>query len=119
MEPPKRKRLKPGELVALSLTLDQVDLITEHTYIGENLLAILYAAKVHDNVVRVRCTIDVLDQLSKHVADEAHKTKDKKLQQKLDAIFQEIRALEQFYYGAPLRIVASSLSVKYTEPGIK
>ena len=39
MEPPKRKRLKPGELVKLTLTLAQVDLITEHTLIGENLLA--------------------------------------------------------------------------------
>lgn len=87
MEPPKRKHLKPDKLVALSLTLAQVDLITEHTFIGENLLAIIYAAKVHDNVVRVRCTLDALDQLSKHVADEANKTKDKKLQQNLYAIF--------------------------------
>jgi len=119
VEPPKRKRLKPGELVVLSLTLDQVDLITEHTYICENLLAILYKAKVYDNVVRVRCTLDDLDQLSKHVADEAYKTKDKKLQQKLYAIFEETRALEQSYYGIPLRIVASSPSVKRTEFGIK
>ena len=106
MEPPKRKRLKPGELVALSLTLDQVDLITEHTDIGENLLAILYAAKVTDDVVRVRCKLNDLDQLSKHVADEANKTKDKKHQQKLYAIFEEIRVLVQSYYVVPLRIVA-------------
>jgi len=46
VEPPKRKRFKPGELVKLTLALAQVDLITEHTFIGENLLAILYAAKV-------------------------------------------------------------------------
>ena len=46
-------------------------------------LAILYAAKVYDDEVRVRCTLDDLDQLSKHVVDEANKTKDKKLQQKL------------------------------------
>jgi hypothetical protein len=119
VEPPKRKRLKPGELVALSLTLDQVDIITEHTYVDENLLAILYAAKVYDNVVLVRCTLEDLDQLSKHVANEAKMTKDKKLQQKLYAIFQEIRALEQFYYGVPLRIIASNPSVKRKELKIK
>ena len=103
----------------LSLTLDQVDLITEHTYIGSNLLAILYAAKVTDDLVRVRCKLDDLDQLSKHVADEANKTKDMKLQQKLYAIFEEIRAFEQSYYGSALRIVASNPSVKRTEPGKK
>ena len=119
MEPPKRKRLKPGERVALSLTLAQVDLITEHTFIGENLLAILYAAKVHDNVVRVRCTLDDLDQLSKYVADEANNTKDKKLQQKLDAIFEAIRTLEQSYYGTPLRIVTSGPNAKRTELEVK
>ena len=31
-------------MVKLTLTLAQVDLITEHTFIDENLLAILYAA---------------------------------------------------------------------------
>ena len=115
MEPPKRKRLMEGELVKLTLTLAQVDLITEHTVIDENLLAILYAAKVYDDVVRVRCTLNDLDQLSKHVVDEANKTKDKKLQQKLYAIFEEIRVLEQSYYGVPLRIVACNPSIKRTE----
>ena len=70
-------------MVALSLTLAQVDLITEDAFIGEHLLAILYAAKVYDNIVRVLCTLDDLDQLSKHVADVANKTTDKKHQQKL------------------------------------
>ena len=95
---PKRKRLKPGERVTLSLTLDQVDLLTEDTLIGENLLAMLYAAKVYDNVVRVRCSLDDLDQLFTYVADEASNTKDNILQQKLDAIIDAIRTLEQSYY---------------------
>jgi GTPase SAR1 family protein len=115
VEPPKRKRFKSGEMVALSLTLAQVDLITEDAFIGEHLLTILYAAKVYDNIVRVLCTLDDLDQLSKHVADVANKTTDKKHQQKLYTIFEEIRALEQSYGRVPLRIVASNPSVKRTE----
>jgi hypothetical protein len=115
----KRKRLKPGERVTLSLALDQVDLLTEETLIGENLLAMLYASKVYDNVVRVRCSLDDLDQLFKYVADEASNTKDNILQQKLDAISDAIRTLEQSYYGAPLRIVTSSQSAKSTELEIK
>ena len=108
--PPKQKRLKPGERVVLSLTLEQADLITMDTFIGENLLAILYAAKVYNNVVRVRCTFDTLDQLAKYVAAEANRTKDKKLQQEFDAILEAIKTLEQSYYGAPLRLVTTTMS---------
>lgn len=115
MKPPKRKRLKPGERVTLLLTLEQVNLIVERSFIGENLLAVLYAARVYDKVVRVRCTLDDLDQLSKSVAAEASNTKDKKLQQQLDAIFEAIRTLEQSYYGAPLRLVASGPGAKRAE----
>ena len=110
MAAPKRKRLKPGERVTLSLTIEQADLLTGDTPIGENLLAILYAAKVHDNVVRVRCSLADLDQLSEYVANEFNNTEDKAHQQKLDAIFEAIRTLEQSYYGVPLRIVPSRSS---------
>jgi hypothetical protein len=109
--PPKRKRLKPGERVVLSLTLEQVGLITKDTYIDEDLLAILYAAKVYNNMVRVRCTFDTLDQLAKYVAAEAKRTKYKKLQQEFDAIFGAIMTLEQSYYGAPLRLVTSARDI--------
>ena len=105
MAAPKRKRLKSGEWVVLLLTLAQVDLIVDHTCISENLLAVLYAAKVYDNEVRVRCTLDNLEQLASHVATEAKNTKNKNLRQKLNAIFTVIRTVEQSYYGAPLRLV--------------
>ena len=65
----------------------------------------LYGAKVYDKVVRVRCTFAALEQLASHVATEARNAKDRKFQQKLDAIFEVIRKLEQSYYGAPLRLV--------------
>ena len=46
-------------------------------------------------------------------------TKDNILQQKLDAISDAIRTLEQSYYGAPLRIVTSSQSATSTGLEIK
>ena len=95
----------------LSLTLEQAELITKDALIGENLLATLYAAKVYNNVVRVRCTFDTLDQIARHVAAQSRKTKDKKLQQEFDAVFEAIRTLEQSYYGAPLRLVASTRDI--------
>ena len=114
MGPQKRKRLKHGERVTLSLMLAQVDLLTEDTTIGEHLLALLYAARVYDNVVRVRCTLGDLGQLSKYVADEADDTKDKIRQQRLDEIFEAIRTFEQSYYGASLRIVSTRPSAMRT-----
>ena len=93
MVPPKRKRLKPGERVALSLDVTQVDLIIEHTFIGENLLAMLYAAKVYDNIVVARCTPDELDLLARYVAIATNNAKEKKLQQKLGAIVEAIKTL--------------------------
>jgi len=114
--PSKRKRLKPGERIALSLPLAQVDLIMAHAFISEHLLALIYAAKVRDNVVRVKCTFDDLDQLSKYVENEASNTKDMKLQQELGTIFEAIRKLEQSYYGAPLRIIPNGMSDKHMCP---
>ena len=114
MGPQKRKRLKLGERVTLSLMLTQVDLLTEDTTIGEHLLSLLYTARVYDNVVRVRCTLGDLGQLCKYVADEANDTKDKIRQQRLDEISEAIRTLEQSYYGASLRIVSTRTSAMRT-----
>jgi hypothetical protein len=105
---PKRKHIKPDEIVKLSLTIAQVDVITELTSISENLLALFYAAKVINDKVFVRCTFEDLKQLSKYVADEAKKMQDIEIQQKLYDIFKVVRMLEQSYYGASLRIVAGS-----------
>ncbi len=71
MTPSKRKHLKEGEKVALSLSLSQVDLIVEKTSIEEELLAILYAARVWDNLVIVRCTLANLGRFARHIKSEA------------------------------------------------
>ena len=94
---PKRKRLKLGERITFSLMLAQVEILANDTSISEHLLSILYAARVYDNIVRVRCTLEELDQLSKYVAEKANKTKSQMARQKLDVIFEVIRTLEQSY----------------------
>ena len=94
---PKRKRLKPGEKIALSLTLAQVDLIVEHTLLGEGLLATIHAARVRDNTVFVRCTLGELEELAGCVAAEAKGTKDSESQRELDAISEAIAKVEQSY----------------------
>ncbi len=98
MTPSKRKHLKEGEKVALSLSLSQVELIVEKTSIEEELLAILYAARVWDDVVIVRCTLANLGRFARHIKSEATSTKDSELQKQLVVILEEISKLEQRYY---------------------
>jgi len=89
MTPSKRKHLKQGEKIALSLSLSQVE---------EELLAILYAARVWDNVVIVRCTLAHLGRFARHIKSEATSTKDAEFQKQLVVILEEISKLEQRYY---------------------
>ena len=99
MSSSKPKHLKSGEKVALRLPLAQVDLIVNQTFIGGELLDVLYAARVRDNVVVARCTLAHLDRLARHVESEASNTKDEKLRKELVAISHAIRTLEQSYYN--------------------
>lgn len=109
---PKRKRLKPGDKVTLSLALAQVNLIVEHTLLGEGLLATIYAARVQDNTVRVRCTLGELEKLAGCVAAQAKDTTDRKLQRKLGAISKAIAQVEQaYYYALPASRTSSHLKL--------
>ena len=99
MSSSKPKHLKSGEKVALRLPLAQVDLIVNQTFIGGELLDVLYAARVRDNVVVARCTLAHLDRLARHVESEASNTKDEKFRKELVAISHAIRTLEQSYYN--------------------
>jgi len=94
----KRKRLNPGEKVTLSLPLAQVDLIVEHTLLGEGLLATIHAARVRDNTVRARRTLGELEELAGCVAAGAKDTTDREIQQELGAISEAIAKVEQAYY---------------------
>ena len=95
---PKRKRLKPGEKVSLALPLTQVDLIVEHTLLGEGLLATIHAAKVLDNTVRVRCTLGELEALTMCVAAGARNTKERDFQREFGAISEAIAKVQQAYF---------------------
>ena len=97
MSSSKRKHLKPGEKVSLSLTLAQVELIVEKTAISGELLAVLYAARVRDTAVVVRCTLPYLNRLAVHIESEARDTKDAAYQKELADISTAVRTLEQGY----------------------
>ena len=98
MLPPKRKRLKPGEKVLLSLPLAQVYLIVERTFLSEGLLATIHVARVFDDIVRVRCTLGELEALAGYVAAGARNTKDREVQKEFGAISEAIAKVQQAYF---------------------
>ncbi len=91
------KYLKPGEKVALKLSVERLDLIVDNVLIDEHILAVIHAARVRDGVATIRCTLDDLDELAGCVSAQAKHTKDKKLRHKLDAISDEIDRLNLTY----------------------
>ena len=95
---PKRKPLKPGEKVALSLTLAQVDLIVENTLLGEGLLSTIHAARVQGNTVRARCTLGDLEELAGCVAAKAKASQDRAFQKELGNISEAISKVARAYY---------------------
>ena len=89
----KKKQIKPSDTITLKLTEEQADLIVEHTLIDDDLLAIIHHSKLRDLVVSVRCTLADLKELSGYIAAESNNTKNKELQQRLDAISDAIDEL--------------------------
>ena len=114
----KPKYLKPGEKAVVKLTVEQVDLIVERTFIDEHILASKHAAKVWDGVLTIRCTLDQLEELAGCAAAEANNTKDRNLRRRLDAISDEIdRANLTYADGTPPNRAALHLvTVKESQP---
>jgi hypothetical protein len=99
MSTPTRKRLKPGDKVLLSLMDNQVEFIIDHLPISDDLLCTLYHSLVWDGVVKIRCTLDALSELTANL--EAEKTIDVKLQQNFESILDAIAEVEQRYWVRP------------------
>ena len=95
---PRRKGLKPGEKVSLSLTLAQANLIVESTLLSESLAAMIHAARVRDNTVRARCTLGEVEALAGCVAAIAKATQDTESQRILADIAEAISQVEQAHY---------------------
>ena len=93
----KRKHLKPGEKVVLSLTEEEASLITEFTYISEERINTIYFSKCRDGIVSARHTLSELEELAGYTAAEANNTKDKRLRKQLDTISERIEQLNLIY----------------------
>src|SRR6266481_3759829 len=90
-----KKRIQPGEKVPLNLTAAERTLVLENV----NCLDDEYTEAVRGVAPGqpVMLSLDELDDFGGYIAAEANHCKDKRLQKKLDAIFQKIQDLLDIY----------------------
>src|SRR5215207_7804592 len=93
----KRKQILPGEKVPLSIMLAQRNLIRDHTFAGQHLTDALNVTEFNDGKIFVYYTLDDLDELAGHVAAAANHAKNRKLEKTLDALYAEIKTVEDSY----------------------
>jgi len=85
----KKKQMKPGEKVGLTLTqAERMLLLNAMHGLTEEIRDVMRATPTAQPVM---LTLDNLDDLEGLVAAEANQTKDKKLRQRLDAISEKIQ----------------------------
>jgi hypothetical protein len=94
---PRRKRLKAGEKVLLSLPSLQVEYVVSNIAISDGLRSTIYKSRVWDDVVKIRCSLDELAELSTGISS----TTDSEPRQNLEAA---IACVEQRYF-MPLRLI--------------
>ena len=85
----RKKQMKPGEKVGLTLTHAERTLLLNALHgLTEEIRDVIRATPTAQPVMLM---LDDLDDLEGHVTAEANQTKDKKLRQRLDAISEKIQ----------------------------
>jgi hypothetical protein len=85
------------ERIKIRLTIDERDLILNHTFVGDYLSGKLLEAKVEGKYIQVAFTVDELDDLAGFIAAEANHMKDKILEKKLEDLYDKISNIENEY----------------------
>ena len=89
----KKKQIAAGEKVALKLSGRDRELITEHTFAGDDLTDRLRIVPKPGQPPVYRFTLADLDELAGYVAAEANHAKSKKLERELDRLYARIAAI--------------------------
>lgn len=92
-----RKKIEPGEPVAVAITLRQRELIMEHTFAEPDLTEPFRQAKAKSGKLLVKLSLDELDELRGYVAAEANHAENKKLKRELDDLFQHLTTTMESY----------------------
>jgi hypothetical protein len=97
LPPQARTRIRPDEKVPLELNDRERELILKHTFAGEELTRRLRIVPKPGESPIYGFTLDDLDDLAGHVAAEANHATNKKLQKKLQRLYDRIAAVLESY----------------------
>ncbi len=93
----RRTKVGVDEKIPIALTVEQRDLILNHTFAGPNLTGPLEVAPLADTKIVVGYTLSDIDELMGFVAAEANHTADRKLRRKLDDLYDHLQTFEDQY----------------------
>jgi hypothetical protein len=94
-EPP--TLVPPGALVPVSISLEDRQLIIDHTFADAELVDRLRVLGVRGGELQVGYTLRELDELLQHVAAQSNHTSDRLLRKRLDALYDRLSAYEALY----------------------
>lgn len=93
----RRRRIKPGQLVDVTLTPQERDLILERTLIDDEMEGCLRGATARGATLVVRLTLDDVDDLAGHVAAEANHCSEPRVRRVLDAVYDRLAGIEHTF----------------------
>jgi hypothetical protein len=85
------------ERINIKFTIEERDLIVNHTFAGDDLTERLHEAKAEGKHIKVAYTMGELEDLAGFIAAEANHAEDKKLEKRLDALYDRISDIEDKY----------------------
>lgn len=85
------------EKISIKFTIEERDLIVNHTFADDYLTERLIIAKAEGKYIKVSYSLDEIDDLAGFVAAEANHAEDKKLEQKLEKLYDKISDIEDKY----------------------
>ena len=90
-------RVGVDERIPVVISLEDRQLIVEHTFADPDLVDRLLISEIRDGELRVGYTLSELDELQGFIAAELNHTGDAALRWKLDALYQKLQATEDLY----------------------
>jgi DNA-binding MarR family transcriptional regulator len=93
----RHKRIKPGQLVDVRLTVQERDLIVERTFVDGEIEACLRGATPRGSNLAVQLTLQDVDDLAGHVAAEANHCSEPRVRRALDAVHDRLSNIEDTF----------------------
>jgi hypothetical protein len=85
------------ERIEIKFTTAECDLILNHTFAGSDLTDRLRKVKTEEKSIKAVFSLEELDELAGFIAAEANHSEDKKLEKRLEGLYDKISDIESRY----------------------